>query len=205
MADPDGRGLSMCHCKCDCGTVRIVSGASLRRGHSESCGCLARDKTALRSTKHGAAVHTRRTREYRTWLNMRDRCRNENNPGYINYGGRGIIVCSRWDSFSNFFSDMGRCPPGLTIDRINNDGNYEPSNCHWATSKEQSNNQRRRKDADCVTIQGTSRTVAEWGRILGLNRNAVRMRINRGWTPEQAVTTPFRWGGGKYAHNRVTE
>jgi hypothetical protein len=120
-------------CKCDCGNIVTVRGDSLRLGATKSCGCF---RGSIK--KHGMAYSL----TYRSWINMKQRCSNKNNIGYSRYGGRGIKVCDRWlESFENFLEDMGKRPNGMSIDRIDNDDNYEPDNCKWSTSKEQSNNQ----------------------------------------------------------------
>lgn len=133
--------------RCDCGNVRTISHSALVRGRG--CGCVHRQRAKEANTKHGFAYGQRYGRRpertYRIWQNMLNRCRNQKLPCWKNYGGRGIVVCERWQDFANFIADMGECPPGLSIDRINNDGNYEPSNCRWATRKQQSLNQRPRK------------------------------------------------------------
>src|SRR5262249_21392685 len=116
---------------------RIVRGTNLRFGSSISCGCVRRERT----TKHGLCD----SRAYHCWKNMKRRCSNPEHPRYPDYGGRGISVCEDWLSFENFFADMLDAPAGLSIDRINNDGNYEPANCRWATPSMQIANQRRRK------------------------------------------------------------
>ena len=126
-------------CECSCGTIKEISAHDLTSGRTISCGCQKSESTAFRNFVHGAVG----TREYRIWKGMRQRCLNANNPGFINYGGRGIFICDRWiNSFANFISDMGPCPEGLSIERVNNNGWYEPSNCKWATPKEQRANQR---------------------------------------------------------------
>ena len=121
-------------CKCSCGTVKTVRGSSLRSGIVKSCGCLSRFKPT-----HGMTG----TPTYGSWKAMRARCLLPNNNRYKYYGGRGIVVCERWlNSFENFLSDMGERPTGMTIDRIDTDGNYEPSNCKWSTYSEQNLNRR---------------------------------------------------------------
>lgn len=121
-------------CTCDCGARIIVSGNNLRSGNSQSCGCWA-------NRKHGHSPADHPTRTYRSWVSMRERCTNPRTTSFHRYGGRGITVCERWMDFRNFLADMGERPPGKTIDRWpNNDGNYEPGNCRWATPKEQMSN-----------------------------------------------------------------
>jgi len=134
-------------CICDCGAGVIASANSLRRGRVKSCGCLRRKIAADNHRKHGEAPRNgNASPEYRTWQAMKTRCLNSRQPGFKNYGGRGIDVCDRWvNSFDAFLSDMGRKPsPQHSIERINNDAGYFPENCKWATRSEQRRNQRRR-------------------------------------------------------------
>jgi hypothetical protein len=130
-------------CRCDCGNVLPVRWNHLGRLHTTSCGCRQRDVVSARETKHGMC----RSKVYSVWSSMIQRCRSEKNSHWHRYGGRGIKVCQRWiDSLANFYADMGPRPsPKHTIDRINNDGNYEPGNCRWATHAENARNGTRAK------------------------------------------------------------
>lgn len=131
-------------CACDCGTVKSCRTDHLVHGKIVSCGCYGKERTIemnKQRARHGRS-HEARGSAYASWRSMRDRCNAPNNPEYSNYGGRGIRICQRWDSFKAFVADMGERPPGTSIDRIDVNGNYEPGNCRWATSVQQNRNRR---------------------------------------------------------------
>lgn len=145
-AESGNRFSATWKCLCVCGNFVIISTRVLNSGRSRSCGCLHNEQLVARSKKHGDAKRGNRSSEYTAWLRMKSRCYNKNTVNYADYGGRGIKVCERWlNSYVDFISDMGRKPaPSLTLERMNNSGNYEPVNCKWATRKEQRRNQRAR-------------------------------------------------------------
>jgi hypothetical protein len=176
-------GNSLWFCRCDCGNLTRVQGNSLSNNTTRSCGCLNIES----ATTHGHTKKYKMSREYITWNAMLSRVRNENNPNFYNYGGRGISVCERWLKFENFFADMGNKPKGTSIDRINNDGNYEPSNCRWATNAVQANNKRSNR---YLTHIGKTQTIAQWEQEFNLNTSTISHRISNGWQIEQILTTP---------------
>ena len=129
------------------------------------------------------------TRVYNSWEKMLSRCRNPKNKDFHNYGGRGISVDSRWLDFRNFFADMGDPPAGMTLDRIDTNGNYSVSNCRWATRYEQARNMRRNL---LLTLQGTTKTAAEWAQDLKIKVGTLYARKRRGWTDERTLSSPAR-------------
>lgn len=176
---------TMWNCVCDCGGTGTVSGTSLKKGSSQSCGCLVKERTAAATIKHGHAVGGVLSPEYRSWQHMRRRCQNPKEPNYFRYGGRGITICARWESFENFFADVGPRPSKKhSLGRIDNDGNYEPGNVRWETPLEQGGNNSRNR---LFTINGKTQCFAAWVRELGLVGNTVHRRLKRGMTIEQAL------------------
>ena len=136
---------------------------------------------------HGQSMRGKITPEYAAWKSMKSRCKNNKSVNYHNYGGRGIAVCKRWSKFENFYADMGRRPAGKSLDRINNDGNYGPHNCRWATPKEQSRNSRH---ANRITFRGKTMCLSDWAAQVGIVPNSLRVRLRRGWNLAETLTTP---------------
>jgi len=184
-------GQALWLCNCTCGADCVVAAASLANGHTKSCGCLKREVSRSNGAMRGESWRTHgmsRTKLYYVWKRIIQRCENPKNPAYKYYGGRGITVCKRWrNSFERFHEDMGPCPPGLQIDRIDNNGNYEPSNCRWATARTQIRN---RRNSRYLTIGGIRRTVTEWAEAGGMKYATLWGRLKRGWSAEDAISTP---------------
>jgi len=172
-------------CQCDCGNYVVVVGNSLRQRLTKSCGCLSIESTIKRNTVHGHNNCNYRSKTYTVWDAMIQRCNNSNHPSYKNYGGRGIRVCEAWLKFENFLKDMGESSDKMSIDRINNNGDYCKENCKWSTKKEQERNKRNNKR---ITINNDTKLLIEWCEQFNLNANTVRSRIyTYKWTPEEAL------------------
>ena len=171
-------GDSLWRCLCECGNMTTVARGDLRKsyGGTNSCGCGRKSQGG----GHGAL-------EYTNWKEMKRRCYNPRYKEYHLYGGRGITICDRWrTSFVNFLADMGKRPfPEASIDRINNNGNYEPDNCRWATKLEQGQNTRK---ARMITYNGETLCLREWARRIGITHRTLSVRLKRGWPLEKALT-----------------
>ncbi len=177
-------------CVCDCGESKRVSGYNLLReeGNSRSCGCLRNEIVKTINVTHGHTSHGKRSRTYNIWCNMRTGCTNPKASFYRRYGGRGIKICKRWDKFENFLEDMGHCQDGLSIDRIDNDGNYCKSNCRWGTEEQQHCNTSRNV---FVTAHGKTATLSQWAKEMGTYNSLLYYRARAGWSPEEIVS-PIR-------------
>ena len=176
------KGGSSWVCKCDCGKIVIIRASDLKKGNRKSCGCILSDgkKKSLEAciktcTTHGLS----NTREYSIWKNMISRCENPKSKSYKHYGGRGITICEEWHNIETFYKRTKESgyKDGLTIDRIDVNGNYEPNNCRWATQKEQTNNERRNIKTE---FNGEIHTLGEWSEILNININTLQYRYHRG-------------------------
>ena len=181
------RGKAFWRCQCECGNTSVVAGDKLRRGITKSCGCLQNE---LRHEGSNHRTHgMTKTKLYVMWCNMKARCHSVNSSMYYCYGERGISVCEEWrnsfDEFRRWAFSTGYSE-GLSIERIDVDGNYEPKNCKWVPLKDQSLNQRR---SHRVTAFGKTQTIKEWADESGLKYDTIERRINQyGWTPEEALT-----------------
>lgn len=180
-AGADKHGHVMWLCQCDCGKQKVVKGHKLLSGDYKSCGCM--------HYKYGHGQSD--TRLYHIWRTMKARCVASNSHKYHAYGGRGITICEEWlNSFESFYdwAMANGYRDDLTIDRIDNDGNYCPENCRWATPAEQANNTRKNR---LLTHNGETHTVAEWAKIVGITKAALYHRLSRGWSVKEALTTPM--------------
>ena len=171
-------------CQCECGGTKIVRSDGLTSGDTSSCGCI---KTVPVHTTHNLSNH----RLYYIWKNIKSRCTNRNNKRYKDYGNRGILICNEWiNNFSNFYNwaMANNYKDSLTIDRIDNNGNYEPSNCRWVTMKANCNNKR---NNHLVTYNGKTNTLMEWSEVLKMPYSTLKRRLQRGWSVDKSFTTPI--------------
>lgn len=174
-------------CICECGKSSVAYGGDLKHGKVVSCGCWNTEKRIT----HGMS----RTHVNSVWRSMLDRCRNPKNRAYVNYGGRGIQVCDEWSDFAVFNKDMGNRPAGYQIDRINNDGNYEPGNCRWVTAKQQQNNKR---ETRMLEFKGKTQSLGDWSAETGIKWHTLRGRLRYGWDAERTLTTPVKKPESKF-------
>jgi len=183
------RGERLWKCRCECGRTTNVITARLLSGKTRSCGCLqAENRIKIAQNKtHGKT----QTKEYYTWITMKQRCCNPNNRKYKDYGGRGIKVCDRWlHSFENFYKDMGEAPKGYSIDRIDVNGDYCLKNCRWADVETQSNNKR---NSIKITYMGITGSLNFWSSITGISKDTLYARLHVWkWSAEKIITTPIR-------------
>lgn len=177
-------------CRCECGNTKTVCASSLVKGNTKSCGCQWHAVSARKT--HGLTESA----EYKVWCGIKRRCFNQNEKCYPNYGGRGITMCDRWaNSFEAFLDDMGKRPSDKhQIDRIDNDGDYAPGNCRWATRKYQCRN---RRSSRTITHNGQTRTLAEWQEITGIGWSTIKHRVEHGWPVDLALTTPVIPGNNR--------
>ena len=178
-------------CKCDCGNEAVISSYALRSGKTKSCGCIKREQNLQMFAAHGESGN--RTRLYRIWSGMKNRCYNAHSKNaYKKYGNRGITVCDEWRNSYTAFRDwayQNGYRDDLTIDRIDNNGAYEPQNCRWVSTKKQNNN---RRNNHYITFNGETKTMAEWTEIAGFGRSVIEHRLSRGWSVESALQTPMQ-------------
>lgn len=197
----NGSRSTMWKCRCDCGNVKSVHARSLMAGQVVSCGCYKKEHNRTRNMTHGATLNGKPTRLYKIWDGMKARCYNPKKNYYPIYGGRGITMCDEWRYSFESFRDWALANgynDSLTIDRIDNNGNYCPENCRWATISQQNNN---KSTSHFLTFNGETKTLMQWAEATGFNFHALSSRLNRGMTTEQALLTPLRTkGSGHYEY-----
>ena len=178
-------------CKCDCGGETITSSQNLREGHTKSCGCYNKDINRELHLKHGDGGRKEKTRLYRIWAAMLRRCETPTTERYQKYGAKGISVCKEWHDYINFkeWAISNGYADTLTIDRIDSKGNYEPSNCRWATAKEQANNIFTNRK---ITFNGVTKNLQQWADEYQIYRKTLSYRLDNGWDIEKALTTKAR-------------
>lgn len=186
---PDGLSSRWWLCQCNCGKTTKTTTTNLRKGDTRSCGCYGaerrREASIAALTKHGHAKSTGHRVEYNVFKTMHARCYNPKNHKYARYGGRGIAVEPRWHVYENFYTDMGERPSSQhQIERRDNNGNYGPGNCYWATPQAQARN---RKSNRLITINGKTECIAEWAEHAGLNQATLLKRVNAGWATERLL------------------
>ena len=182
----DGGVRLRCIVLCKCGSEHDTALVYLRHAKHPQCrSCAGKDSQTKRGNT--GVVYTA---EYAVWGHMRSRCNNPKHPAYVNYGGRGIRVCKRWETFKNFFADMGARPTSdHTLERLNNDGDYKPSNCVWALPKEQSRNKRSNR---WLTHNGETLILADWAKRIGTQPTTLWLRLEKGWSVADTLTVPIR-------------
>lgn len=182
------RNRTAYQCRCDCGKETIVRPYELRNSEIKSCGCLSAENAGTRlktAATHGHARVGSKTKTYNIWVAMRKRCQNPNDAGYHRYGGRGITVCERWESFENFLEDMGDQPPGLQLDREKNWLGYSPENCRWVAKEINVNNTRANH---VITHDGKTQNLGQWAAEQGIGEATIRYRLKAGWSIAKALT-----------------
>lgn len=183
------RGLAWL-CRCDCGNLTIARASNLRSGNTASCGCFHMEQLVLQHITHGRSTSI----IYRNWATMIQRCKNPKMHNYERYGGRGIKVCDEWQqSFELFYAHVSNLPhfgeKGRTLDRVDNEGNYEPGNVRWATATEQGRNAR---NSRWITHDGKTQHIKDWAEELGIGYGTLKSRFRYGWSAERALETPIR-------------
>jgi hypothetical protein len=191
-------GITYVVCECECGSVAIAVLSDIRRGNTKSCGCLLRETNKINKTKHGGYRGDKESPEMSTWRSMMRRCYEFTKDNFGSYGGRGISVCEQWrgdNGFANFLEDMGSKPSlGHTLDRIDNEGNYCPENCRWATQKQQQNNKR---SNTFLVHDGKRMTLKQWSEAIGIGSSTILERMKSGLSVSDALTKPLPKGTPK--------
>lgn len=175
------RGEIYWNCRCDCGRDGVVQAKTLRVGQSTSCGCYHREAV----TTHGMS----KSRTWKSWDSMHQRCTNSSAPDYHRYGGRGIRITERWNFFEHFLDDLGERPKEMSLERNDVNGDYEPGNCRWATATEQ---QRNRQDAILLTLNGVTKNIHDWAEKVGISVSTLKSRSGARWDDYRTLTTPAR-------------
>lgn len=200
---PSGQRKQVWKCKCECGKITNTYANSLTSGNTQSCGCLRIENLVAKCSTHGATRHGKKERLYIVWNDIKDRCKNKNNPSYKFYGGNGISLCQEWNDYAVFrewaykngydeSAEFGKC----TIDRINTLEGYSPENCRWISLTEQQSN---RRSTRIIEYNGERNTCSIWANKIGISKSALCSRLNNGWSVEEALTIPKINCNRKYA------